>query len=75
MPVIASGRVEPEAGAAHIASSREPNIVGRPLAGTPPMLTTYLLRRDAEPSQALARFIERLQSNGPGLGDAAHDEK
>ena len=63
------------AGAAHIASSREPNIVGRHLAGTPPMLTTYLLRRDAEPSQALARFIERLQSNGPGLGDAANDEK
>ena len=39
------------------------------------MLTTYLLRRDKEPSQALARFIERLQSNGPGLGDAANDEK
>ena len=44
-------------------TSREPNIVGRPLAGTPPMLMTYLLRRDAEPSQALARFIERLQPN------------
>jgi len=26
------------------------------------MLTTYLLRRDAEPSQTLASFIERLAS-------------
>ncbi|WP_103018376.1 LysR substrate-binding domain-containing protein [Alicycliphilus denitrificans] len=54
------------AGAAHIASSREPGVVGRPLAGKSPMLTTYLLRRDAEPSQALARFIERVEALGPG---------
>ncbi len=75
MALVSAGLALGLAGAAHIASSREPNIVGRPLAGKPPMLTTYLLRRDAEPSQALARFIERLQSNGPGLGDAANDEK
>lgn len=54
------------AGAAHIAASREPGVIGRPLAGKPPMLTTYLLRRDAEPSQALARFIERVEALGPG---------
>ena len=75
MALVSAGLALGLAGAAHIASSREPNIVGRPLAGTPPMLMTYLLRRDAEPSQALARFIERLQSNGPGLGDAGNDEK
>ena len=75
MALVSAGLALGLAGAAHIASSREPSIVGRPLAGTPPMLTTYLLRRDAEPSQALARFIERLQSNGTGLGDTAHDEK
>jgi DNA-binding transcriptional LysR family regulator len=48
------------AGEAHIASSREPGVVARRLAGKPPMLTTYLLRRDAEPSEMLARFIERV---------------
>jgi hypothetical protein len=31
------------------------------------MLTTYLLRRDAEPSQPLARFIERVEALGPEL--------
>jgi len=48
------------AGAAHIASSREPGVVGRPVAGRPTMLATYLLRRDTEPSEMLARFIERV---------------
>ncbi|POR11485.1 LysR family transcriptional regulator [Diaphorobacter sp. LR2014-1] len=75
MALVSAGLALGLAGAAHIASSREPNIVGRPLAGTPPMLTTYLLRRDGEPSQALARFIERLQSNGTSQGEALNDEK
>jgi len=30
------------------------------LAGRSPMLTTYLLRRDAEPSETLSRFIDRV---------------
>ena len=30
------------------------------VAGKPPMLTTYLLRRDTEPCEMLARFIERV---------------
>lgn len=75
MALVSAGLALGLAGAAHIASSREPNIVGRPLAGTPPMLTTYLLRRDGQPSQALARFIERLQSNGTSQGEALNDEK
>jgi len=60
MTLVSAGLALGLAGAAHIASSREPGVVGRPLAGKPPMLTTYLLRRDAEPSEMLARFIERV---------------
>ena len=64
MALVSAGFALGLAGAAHIAASREPGVVGRPLAGHPPMLTTYLLHRDAEPSQPLARFIERLASQG-----------
>ena len=74
MALVSAGLALGFAGAAYIAANREANVVGRPLAGEPPMLTTYLLRRDNEPSQALARFIERLQS-GPVPGSAANDEK
>lgn len=66
MTFVSAGLALGLAGAAHIASSHEPGVVGRPLAGKSPMLTTYLLRRDAEPSQALARFIERVEALGPG---------
>lgn len=66
MTFVSAGLALGLAGAAHIAASREPGVIGRPLAGKPPMLTTYLLRRDAEPSQALARFIERVEALGPG---------
>jgi len=62
MTLVSAGLALSLAGAAHIASSREPGIVGRPLAGASPMLTTYLLRRDAQPSEMLARFIERVAS-------------
>lgn len=65
MTFVSAGLALGLAGAAHIAASREPGVIGRPLAGKPPMLTTYLLRRDAEPSQALARFIERVEALGP----------
>lgn len=75
MALISAGLALGISGAVHIAANRESNIVARPLAGKPPILTTFLLRRDTAPSQALARFIERLQSNGPGLGDAANDGK
>ncbi len=50
------------AGAAHIATSREPGVVARPLASRVPPLTTYLLRLDGNPSDELARFIERVQT-------------
>lgn len=49
------------AAAPQFTTSRETGIVARPLAGRSPTLTTYMLRLDAEPSQALARFIERVE--------------
>ena len=60
MTLVSAGLALGLAGTAHIASSREPGVVGRPLAGKPPVLTTYLLRRDSEPSEMLARFTERV---------------
>ena len=60
MTLVSAGLALGLAGEAHIASSREPGVVARRLAGTPPMLTTYLLRSHAEPSEVLARFIERV---------------
>ncbi|MBS77675.1 LysR family transcriptional regulator [Variovorax sp.] len=69
MTLVSAGLALGLAGAAHIASSREPGVVARALSGKPPMLTTYMLRRDAEPSQMLARFIERLASMGSNDAD------
>lgn len=47
-------------GCAHILASQEPGVVARPLTGRSPLLTTYLLRPEGEPSEMLARFIECL---------------
>ena len=60
MTFVSAGLALGLAGEAHIASSREPGVVARRLAGKPTMLMTYLLRRDTEPSEMLARFIERV---------------
>lgn len=60
MTFVSAGLALGLAGAAHIATSREPGVVGRRLAGQPPMLTTYLLRRDTEPSEMFTRFMERV---------------
>lgn len=60
MTFVSAGLALGLAGAAHIAANREPGVVGRPLAGEPPMLTTYLLRHDSEPSEMFTRFIERV---------------
>ena len=74
MTLVSAGLALGLAGEAHIASSREPGVVARRLAGKPYMLTTYLLRRDAEPSEMLARFIERVAfiDSADGI-DAADD--
>ncbi|HEN3452937.1 TPA: LysR family transcriptional regulator [Yersinia enterocolitica] len=60
MALVAAGFALALVGASQIAASREPNIVARPLAGGSPMLTTYLLRRDIDPSEALSRFVARV---------------
>ncbi|MBA6418136.1 LysR family transcriptional regulator [Pseudomonas sp. 5Ae-yellow] len=68
MALVSAGFALGLAGAPHIASSREPGVVARPLAGRSPMLTTYLLHREAETSGVLARFIERAQAIEPPEG-------
>lgn len=47
MVVVSAGFALGLAGGPHIAASREPGVVARPLAGRSPMLLTYLLRREA----------------------------
>jgi DNA-binding transcriptional LysR family regulator len=60
MALVAAGFALGLAGASHIASCREPGVVARPLAGRSPMLTTYLLRHEAELSEPISHFIERV---------------
>lgn len=62
LALVSAGFVLGLAGASQIAASREPGVVARLLADHTPLLTTYLLRLDNEPSDALARFIERVNS-------------
>lgn len=59
MALVSAGFALGLAGGSQITASREQGIVARPLAGRSPMLMTCLLRLDGEPSQTLARFIER----------------
>ncbi len=62
MALVAAGFALGLTAAPHITASREPGVVARPLAGRSPVLTTYLLHREGEPSEALSRFIERVQA-------------
>ncbi|EMP4332022.1 TPA: LysR family transcriptional regulator [Pseudomonas aeruginosa] len=62
MALVSAGFALGLAGAAHIAASREPGVVARPLAQRVPPLTTYLLHLDHDSSDELARFIERVQT-------------
>lgn len=62
MALVSAGFALGLAGAPHIASSREPGVVARPLAGRSPMLTTYLLWREAETSEIISRFIDRVRA-------------
>lgn len=62
MALVSAGFALGLTGAAHIAASREQGVVARKLADQSPVLTTHLLRLDAEPSETLARFIERVQA-------------
>lgn len=62
MVMVSAGFALGLTGAPHIAASREPGVVARPLAGRTPTLTTYLLHREGESSEVLLRFIERVQA-------------
>jgi DNA-binding transcriptional LysR family regulator len=62
MALVSAGFAVGLAGASQIAASREAGVVARPFAGPSPMLTTYLLRMDTEPWDALARFIQRVKT-------------
>ncbi|AVR87250.1 LysR family transcriptional regulator [Thauera aromatica] len=62
MALVAAGYGLGLATKAQFAVCRCPEVVARPLAGEPPTLVTYLLRRDEEPSAQLAGFIGRLNS-------------
>lgn len=62
MALVSAGFALGLTGAAHIAASREPGVVARPLASRVPPLTTYLLCPTGEPSDVLSRFIERVQA-------------
>lgn len=68
MTLVSAGFALGLAGASQIAASREPSVVARPLAGGSHKLTTYLLRVGGEPSDALARFIERVYAVEPPNG-------
>lgn len=74
MPLVSVGLALGLAGEAHISFSREPGLVARRLEGKPPMLMAYLLRRDVEPSEMLARFIERVAfiDSADGLDDGEY---
>ncbi len=62
MALVSAGLAIGLTGEAHIATSREPGVVARPLATRVPPLTTYLLRLEGNSSDVLARFIERVQA-------------
>ncbi|WP_456155002.1 LysR substrate-binding domain-containing protein [Verminephrobacter eiseniae] len=48
--------------ASQVQSLQRPGIAIRPLAGTPPKLSTYVLCRQGKPSGAVKRFIGRVKS-------------
>lgn len=62
MALVAAGFALGLTGESYVAASRESGVVGRPLAGCSPELTTYLLRSIREPSATLTRFIARIQA-------------
>ena len=70
MTLVAAGFALCLAGASRIAANRELGIVARPLAGRTPVLTTYLLHLDADPSEMLTHFIGRVGTFEPAAGRA-----
>lgn len=59
MMLVAAGYGLGFATEAHMAYCPHPEVVFRPLTGRAPMLTTYVLRPDTDPSRQLSQFIDR----------------
>ena len=59
MTLVAAGYGLGFANKSHMTVCHYPEVVIRPLAGRPLMLTTYLLRPETEPSEPLSRFMGR----------------
>lgn len=65
MALVAAGYGVGFVNASQLSFYQSPEVIARPLAGGSAMLTTYLLRPDAPPSEQLGRFIERaVRTNG-----------
>jgi DNA-binding transcriptional LysR family regulator len=64
MALVAAGYGVGLGPASRISVCRHLGVVMRPLAGSLPRLTTYLLRSTALPSASLSRFIERAALTG-----------
>ncbi|MEK6295637.1 MAG: LysR family transcriptional regulator [Paraburkholderia tropica] len=62
MTLVSAGFALGLAGALQIAPCPTSSVVARPLADGSPVLTTYLLHRNVEPSETMIRFIERVRS-------------
>lgn len=63
LTLIAAGYGVGLLGASQIDAYRNSEVIVRPLAGTTASITTYVLRRDVEPSMQLSRFIDRVVPN------------
>lgn len=61
MALVAAGYGLGFSSIARITELNNPDVVARQLAGSPTMLTTYLIQREAEPSKQLRRFIDRIR--------------
>lgn len=65
MTLVTAGYGLGFASASQVPVCRHQEVVARPLAGRSPMLTTYLLRPDTDPSEQLNRFIDRANPAKP----------
>ena len=71
LTLVAAGYGIGFASASQVQALNRPDIATRPLAGTPPMLSTYLVRRGGEPSEPLTRFIRRVKRLSASPSDEA----
>lgn len=67
LTLVAAGYALALVGSSQVAACNNPGVVYRPLAGRAPVLVTYLLRCNVEPSDILSRFINRVSpmESGP----------